>query len=83
MKELLCFAEPPSAASLWHWRCPDVAEFAGELPPLLDRATTVHWFEPCELLRPDARSELRPEHRERQPGGGWRMSPSCGPKKSS
>ena len=49
----------------------DVADFSGELPPVLARAITEHWFDPCELLRSDARSELRPEHRRRQHGGGW------------
>ena len=33
----------------------------------------------CELLRDDARSELKEEHRERQEGGGWRMK-TCGTK---
>ena len=35
------------------------------------RATTEHWFDPCDLLRGDARSELREEYRRRQKGGGW------------
>jgi hypothetical protein len=73
VKEVLCFAEAPSWGALWHRRCPDSPEFVGELPLLLDQARTVHWFDPCELLRPDARSEYRPEFRERQPGGGWRL----------
>ena len=41
------------------------------LPPMMGLARTLHYFDPCELLRPDARSELRPEHRRRQRGGGW------------
>jgi hypothetical protein len=73
VKEVLCFAEAPTHGALWHWRCPAVAEFAGALPPILARATTVHFFNPCELLAADARSELRPEFRERQPGGGWQI----------
>lgn len=73
VKELLCFGEAPQRGALWHSRCPDNPEFEGELPPLLASTRTQHWFDPCELLRPDARSELRPEFRERQPGGGWRM----------
>ena len=77
VKELLQFAELPSAAALWHWRCPDVPEFSGALPELLGRSTTMHWFDPCSLLAEDARSELRPEHRERQAGGGWQMKPSA------
>ncbi len=35
------------------------------------RVRTPHWFDPCELLTPDTRSELRPEFRRRQRGGGW------------
>jgi hypothetical protein len=42
----------------------------------LARATTHHWFDPCELLGWDARSELKAEHRRRQPGGGWEMAPA-------
>ena len=71
VKEVLSFASVPERGALWHWRCPDNAEFVGELPPLLGRETTVHYFDPCELLRDDARSELRPEFRQRQAGGGW------------
>ena len=71
VKEILCFSEVPARGALWHRRCPDNDEFAGELPPLLAQVRTVHWFDPCELLGPDARSEYRPEARERQPGGGW------------
>jgi hypothetical protein len=78
VKEVLCFERPPDKGALWRHRCPDNPEFAGELPPVLDRAQTIHWFDPCELLGPDARSEYRPEHRERQEGGGWR--PKCGVK---
>src|SRR5690349_21360269 len=71
VKELLCFDAAPTCGALWHERCPDSAEFAGALPPLLGRARTVHWFDPCELLVAGARSEYRPECRTRQPGGGW------------
>lgn len=79
VKEVLCFAAPPGRWALWRWRCPDNADFAGELPPLLGRSTTVHWFDPCELLVADARSEMRPEFRERQRGGGWQITPgACG-----
>lgn len=76
VKEVLCFAERPNRYAVWHRRCPSNPEFAGELPPLLDVATTVHWFDPCHLLSDQARSELRPEFRERQVGGGWTMK-SC------
>lgn len=72
VKEVLAFAEMPERSALWHFRCPAVPEFTGDLPPILARATTFHWFDPTELLGPDARSELRPEFRKRQTGGGWR-----------
>jgi hypothetical protein len=73
VKEVLCFAEVPDRWALWHHRCPDVADFSGDLAPILARATTEHWFDPCELLRPDARSELLPQHRRMQRGGGWEV----------
>ncbi|MFT5354855.1 MAG: hypothetical protein ACI9KE_002068 [Polyangiales bacterium] len=71
IKEVLLFDEVPERYALWHSRCPDNQDFEGTLPPIRAHARTHHWFEPCELLRPDARSELRPEHRRRQLGGGW------------
>lgn len=71
VKEVLCFSEIPDRFALWHRRCPAIQDFSGELPPILERVTTEHWFDPCELLSPDARSELRPEFRRRQMGGGW------------
>jgi hypothetical protein len=74
VKEVLCFAEIPSRSALWHWRCPRMSEFTGLLPPILGRATTHHWFDPCELLGSDARSELKAEYRRRQPGGGWEIA---------
>jgi hypothetical protein len=77
VKEVLAFAGVPERWALWRWRCPHVADFTGELPPLLARATTDHWFDPCELLAEDARSELREEFRERQRGGGW-VPRGCG-----
>ena len=73
VKEVLCFGEVPDRYALWHWRCPDNAEFEGRLPPLLARAQTRHWFDPCLLLRPDARSEYCESARERQRGGGWKL----------
>jgi len=78
VKEVLCFDELPARGALWHSRCPEAAEFSGELPRLHARATTPHWFDPCELLLPDARSELKEEFRERQTGGGWQMLGACG-----
>jgi hypothetical protein len=74
VKEVLCLADRPERGALWRRRCPDNPEFEGELPAVLAEARTEHWFDPCGLLRPDARSEIRPEHRERQDGGGWRLS---------
>ena len=71
VKEVLCFEDLPERGALWHYRCPTSPEFTGVLPPLVGRAVTSHWFDPCELLGPDARSELRPEFRRRQAGGGW------------
>jgi hypothetical protein len=71
VKEILLFSEVVDPSALWHARCPDNPEFSGELPALVASLRTVHWFDPCELLDPDARSELKPEHRRRQRGGGW------------
>lgn len=82
IKEVLSFAEVPDRRALWHHRCPDVREFDGELAPVLARAVTEHWFDPCELLGENARSELRPEYRRRQEGGGWENAEGCGRPKS-
>ena len=71
VKEVLCLRETPDRSALWHQRCPTLPDFSGDLPPILERVTTEHWFDPCELLTPNARSELRPEFRKRQVGGGW------------
>ncbi|AKT38834.1 hypothetical protein [Chondromyces crocatus] len=71
VKEVLCFSELPARGALWKHRCPDNPEFEGSLIAVLDRAVTTHWFDPCELLGDNARSELRAEYRERQAGGGW------------
>jgi len=81
VKEILSFDTPPLEGALWHHRCPASAEFSGDLPPLLGQARTVHWFEPCALLTDDARSEYRPEFRERQEGGGWQLK-GCGVRKA-
>ena len=71
VKELSFYDEVPTRYALWHERCPE-GDFADEpLPVLRERVRTVHWFDPCELLGADARSELRPEFRVRQRGGGW------------
>ncbi|HEY2367740.1 MAG TPA: hypothetical protein VGH87_15190, partial [Polyangiaceae bacterium] len=55
VKEVLAFESVPDRWALWHWRCPHVADFSGDLPRMLGRAVTPHWFDPCDLLRPDAR----------------------------
>lgn len=75
IKEVLCFSQLPDRQALWHARCPDNPEFAGALPDVLGAATTPHWFDPCELLSANARSEYREEFRERQCGGGWLPRP--------
>lgn len=74
VKEVLCLPEIPARDALWHARCPDGEFDALELPEILDRLRTLHWFDPCELLSANARSELRPEFRRRQRGGGWEPS---------
>lgn len=71
VKEVLCLPAPPDRGGLWHLRCPDNAEFIGPAPEILASARTPHWFEPCELLLPTARSEYKAEYRDRQCGGGW------------
>jgi hypothetical protein len=71
IKEVLVFDRVPDRYALWHARCPANPEFSGVLPAPLAAARTLHWFDPCELLADDARSELRPEHRRRQRGGGF------------
>jgi hypothetical protein len=81
IKEVLAFSDVPDRGALWHHRCPQIREFTGVLGPILARAVTEHWFDPCELLAADARSELRPEFRRRQEGGGWEHATpgaSCG-----
>jgi hypothetical protein len=71
VKELLCFETVPDRQGLWHSRCPGNPEFVGDLPTPVAAFRTEHWFDPCDLLGPDARSEYREEFRERQCGGGW------------
>ena len=77
VKEVLCLGARPTQEMLWHWRCPENPEFRGPAPVVLAKARTTHWFDPCELLLPDARSEYRAEHRERQCGGGWQLRPNA------
>ncbi|MGE0786369.1 MAG: hypothetical protein AB7S26_11930 [Sandaracinaceae bacterium] len=71
VKEVLSLGALPDRSALWHARCPDNSDFEGPTPEVLASARTTHWFDPCELLRDDARSELKPEFRKRQRGGGW------------
>jgi hypothetical protein len=70
VKEVLALDEVPERGALWTYRC--------GLDPAIERSLlgstrTLHWFNPCELLGDDARSELLPEHRQRQCGGGWEL----------
>jgi hypothetical protein len=74
IKEVFAFDDIPNRSALWHARCPASPEFSGELPTIRGYGHTPHWFNPCELLSADARSELREEFRERMPGGGWQMA---------
>jgi hypothetical protein len=71
IKEVLVFTDVPDRLALWHHRCPAVAELKGELGPILARAVTDHWFDPCELLTGDARSEVsvRPRAWRRRAAG--------------
>jgi hypothetical protein len=71
VKEIICLLDVPERDALWHARCPTGDFAALELPIVLDRIRTIHYFDPCELLGFDARSELKPEFRRRQRGGGW------------
>ncbi len=75
IKELTLFDALPERWSLWSERCPENEEFRAQvtqpLPPVKARHRTVHWFNPCELLVQNARSELLPSCRKRAFGGGW------------
>jgi hypothetical protein len=71
VKEVLAFDAVPERLALWHARCPENPDFDGRLRAPLAVSRTEHWFDPCDLLGPDARSEYREEFRERQCGGGW------------
>ncbi len=76
VKEALCFERVPQRSALWHSRCPDNPDFEGIAPAVLIAFRTEHWFNPCELLAANARSEYREEFRERQCGGGWTLRKS-------
>jgi hypothetical protein len=71
VKEVLAFTSVPDRTALWHARCPENPDFDGQPAAAVAQARTEHWFDPCELLAPDARSEYRQEFRVRQCGGGW------------
>jgi len=71
VKEVLAFSAIPDRHALWHSRCPENPDFEAGALPIVGAARTEHWFDPCALLMPDARSEYREEFRERQCGGGW------------
>ena len=73
VKDVLLLYEKPSHEQLWHWRCPDNPDFHGEPIRLVEHIRTEAWHDPCDVLAPDARSELKPEFRKRQKGGGWEM----------
>ncbi len=74
IKEVMSLESKPSRFGLWRHRCPDNEEFDGELPAILAEERTIHWFHPCDLLAEDARSEIKPEYRTRQKGGGWKLA---------
>ncbi len=71
VKAVKSFSTMPSRGGLWARRCPDNTDFEGQLPPLLAEARTEHYFNPCRLLVPSARSEIIATQRKRQHGGGW------------
>jgi hypothetical protein len=76
IKEVASFSKVPDRPTLWAHRC---APAGAPLPllPVLAASRTEHWFNPCELLGENARSELRPEFRRRQEGGGWEPIPAA------
>ncbi|MFP4597816.1 MAG: hypothetical protein ACOC9J_05350 [Persicimonas sp.] len=76
IKEVMALDKRPNRWALWNHRCPDNPEFGGVLGSVQGFARTMHWFDPCGLLEDDARSELKPEFRERQRGGGWKKKQS-------
>jgi hypothetical protein len=76
VKEVASFSETPDRLTLWAHRCAPPGTMLPQLP-LLAASRTEHWFNPCELLGENARSELRPEFRRRQEGGGWEPIPTA------
>jgi hypothetical protein len=82
VKEVAVFSAVPDRADLWAQRCARTGDPFPALP-LLISSRTEHWFDPCELLGEDARSELRPEFRRQQEGGGWELiSAHCKPSRT-
>jgi hypothetical protein len=79
IKELLCFDKTPQRWAIWHFRCPEVPEFAGEIPAILGKTRTANWYDPCGLLGENGPSELKPEFRERMRGGGWCLADPAKP----
>lgn len=71
IKEVIHYDRMPDRSELWRWRTEENGTWL--LAGLLETVVTVHWFPPTELLYEDARSEILPEYRERQEGGGWKM----------
>jgi hypothetical protein len=71
VKEVLCLEDVPDRWGLWHYRCPENPEFSGPSPKVVGFARTTHWFNPCELLKQENRSEYLEEFRRRQRGGGY------------
>jgi hypothetical protein len=70
VKELLAFDDVPSRTGIWEFR---LGDRNGASIGLRGAARTLHWFDPQELLGENARSELKPEFRSRQSGGGWKL----------
>ncbi len=80
VKELICMSAVPPRWSLWHHRCPTHPDFPisadqAQLPLTHGWIRTSLWQDPCALLTWDAPSELKPEARRRQIGGGWELDP--------
>lgn len=73
VKELLAFESVPDRGALWKYRA---GEATAAAIGLTESARTPEWFDPRELLGESARSEFRPEYRQRQEGGGWQLRAS-------
>lgn len=71
IKEILFFHELPKRWEIWGYRVPENTEFEKPTFEIISHIKTGIWFDPRRLLTDDTRSELLPEHRRRQRGGGW------------